>query len=319
MAYLHPLIVYAFSGMFVGAALAALATKLPGLPPGARRAVWWAPLAVPFVLYVASWAWRWRVACWVPVLGGVGYAGAFLAWLCWAGTLLAYLLAPFFVVSLAAGVGKAAAGAWMAGRLWRRFGPEPGDSRVALMAAGLAERMGMKPPVVMVTPHPLAHAFTVGIWRPVVVLSRQLADQLDDEELAAVLAHELAHVKSCDHLKKWLGVMLRDALLLTGLSLPVFRRLQAETEAAADAVAARVTGKPLALASALIKGWKLGTAGAWWQLALDNFTPLLAAGEVQRRVERLLEPPSRSLSARGSRWVPAVVWVLTALILVPLC
>ncbi|MEW6398271.1 MAG: M56 family metallopeptidase [Bacillota bacterium] len=319
MSYLHPFIVYAFFGILVGTALAALVTRLPGLSSGVRRGVWWAPLAVPFVLYAASWTWRWRVECWVPVLGGHRSAGVFLGWLCWAGTVLAQLLAPLFAAFLVAGLGKAIAGAVLVGRLWHRFGPEPDESRVALALRGVAEGMGMRPPAVMVVPRPVSQAFTAGILRPVVVLSRPLADRLDDEELEAVLAHELAHVRAGDHWKKWLAATLRDILLFTGFSPLVSRRLQAETEVMADAVSARVTGRPLALAAALLKSYRLGAAGGWWQLALDNFTPLTGAGEVQRRAERLLGGLSPVEEGSRARWVVLAVWLLTGAILVPLC
>ncbi|MEW5935319.1 MAG: M56 family metallopeptidase, partial [Bacillota bacterium] len=261
-----------------------------------------------------------RVPCWVPLLAGQGFAGVSLAWLCRAGTMVGYTLAPFFAASLAVGVGKAIAGAVLVGRLRRHFRPEPDESPVTLALRAVAERMGIRPPAVMVVPRPVSQAFTAGIVRPVVILSRPLVEQLDPEELEAVLAHELAHVRTGDHWKKWLATMVRDVLLFTGLSPSAFRRLQAETEAMADAASARVTGRPLALAAALLKGYRLGTAGGWWQLALDNFSPLGGAGEVQRRVEALLQEPGRSGRRAGrGRWLVLAVWLLTGAILVPLC
>lgn len=320
MSHLHPFIVYAVFGMLVGTSLAGLVTRLPGLPPDVRRSVWGAPLAVPFVLYAASWAWRWHVTCWVPLLAGRGWAGVLLAWLCRAGTVLAYLLAPLFVVSLVVGVGKAIAGTVLVGRLRHHFGPEPDQSPVTLTLRAVAERMGIRPPAVVVVPRPVSQAFTAGITRPVVVLSRPLVGQLDPEELEAVLAHELAHVRAGDHWKKWLAATARDILLFTGLSPSAFRHLQAETEAMADATSARITGKPLALAAALLKGYRLGAGGGWWQLALDNFSPLGGAGELRRRVESLLRgyPASDGKASKG-RWLLLAVWLLTGVILVPLC
>ncbi|MBC7340266.1 MAG: M48 family metalloprotease [Firmicutes bacterium] len=320
MSHLHPFIVYAFFGMLAGSALAGLVTRLPGLSPEVRRGVWWVPLAVPFVLYAASWAWRWRLACWVPLLAGRGFAGVFLAWLCRAGTVLGHVLAPFFAVSLVVGVGKAIAGAVLVGRLRRHFRPEPDESRVTLTLRAVAERMGVRPPAVMVVPRPVSQAFTAGLMHPVVILSRPLVEKLDPEELEAVLAHELAHVGAGDHWKKWLAATARDILLFTGLSPSAFRRLQAETEAMADTASARVTGRPLALAAALLKGYRLGTAGGWWQLALDNFSSLSGAGELQRRVEALLQGSAQSGPRAGKgRWLVPAVWLLTGAILVPLC
>jgi len=52
------------------------------------------------------------------------------------------------------------------------------------------------------------NAFTCGFIEPKSYLTTGLKSQLNEEELAIVLAHEQAHVKSFDPLKKWLFMML---------------------------------------------------------------------------------------------------------------
>ena len=322
MTYLHPFVIYASFGTLVGTVLAAAVVKcLPKLPPAIKRGIWWVSLALPFAGYVLSWTWRWQTGCWGWMLSGQGYAGAFFTWLCRVGTALGYALAPFFAVALVAGVTKAVAAAGLARRFTHRFPPERADNRVARLVQELAPRMGLAPPAVILAPHPPGQAFAIGFRRPILVLSRQLVRELDDSELTAVLAHELSHVEVGDHWKKWLGVMLRDILFFTGLSFLVFRNLQAETEAMADARAVQVTGTPLALAAALIKGWRVGRLGTRWQMALDNFAPLVGLGEVQYRVQRLIEEVP-ALSHTGmvwGRWLPAAVAAVTAVVLFLFC
>ena len=110
--------------------------------------------------------------------------------------------------------------------------------------------------------------------RPTVLVSRGLLDVLDDDELDAVLAHELAHVSNGDLRMMSLAVVplltaeelderifnatypmntplttISGALLWVAyVGVGVFSR---ERELAADDAAARITGTPGALASAL--------------------------------------------------------------------
>ncbi|GAB7002701.1 M48 family metalloprotease [Nocardioides sp. AN3] len=51
-------------------------------------------------------------------------------------------------------------------------------------------------PEVYITNDPVTNAVTIGMGKPIIVVSSGLVDLLDDEELAFVLAHELGHVLS---------------------------------------------------------------------------------------------------------------------------
>lgn len=172
--------------------------------------------------------------------------------------------------------------------------------------------------------------FTVGLWRPVTVLSRMLLDQLDDGELEATLAHELAHVAVGDHWRKWLAVLSRDVLAFTGLSFVAFRQLRSHMEVAADALAARLSGRPLALASSLIKSWRLGSSRSHQAWVLEGFAVGLTQGDLTLRVERLVAGDEGAASGAASspggtqrgRWAhPSIVaiWLLIGLASLVLC
>ncbi|MBA3258969.1 MAG: M56 family metallopeptidase [Gemmatimonadales bacterium] len=170
-------------------------------------------------------------------------------------TALHLLLAPVhrgFQVLLLAGLGYAL---WDRFRAWRRtrlsLGPlacrraEPGDPFWEAAVAG-----GLDPSRLRVVEGLPVPAFTAGLLRPQVYIGRDLAEELTGSELAAVLAHEGAHVAR------------RDPLRLSGLRLlactlfwiPALRRLADdvadEIEIAADDRAA--PGRPLALATAIL-------------------------------------------------------------------
>jgi len=91
------------------------------------------------------------------------------------------------------------------------------------------------------------------LGREVLVVKRPLVEMLDDEELEAVLAHEFAHIEELDtRFRPYFEILARfypfDPLLRA--MCRYVRRLQ---EYGSDDRAVEVTGKPDALARALVK------------------------------------------------------------------
>lgn len=61
-----------------------------------------------------------------------------------------------------------------------------------------ADILDMHEPDLFLTTNPNVNAFTFGVERPFIVMHSALVDLLDEDELMAVLGHELGHVK-CGH------------------------------------------------------------------------------------------------------------------------
>ena len=147
---------------------------------------------------------------------------------------------------------------------WRKGRLEPEHLRNARLDASLARveaayerarlrrRRGRAPIIrLMQTSAPVAGL--QGLVEPKVVVSKGLYDQLDDEELDAAVAHELAHLLRGGNLRT-LGLWAVRALQAASPgALVLFRTLLEAEEAACDALAAYVTRRPAALASALLK------------------------------------------------------------------
>jgi Zn-dependent protease with chaperone function len=87
----------------------------------------------------------------------------------------------------------------------------------------------------------------------IVAISNATAQSLDDEELRAVLAHELGHIVHRDSLRKTLATAYRTAFMFDPLARFVEAAIYRHGELNADEYSAKITGKPAALASALTK------------------------------------------------------------------
>jgi heat shock protein HtpX len=148
------------------------------------------------------------------------------------------------------------------------------------MVDRLRRRADLPMPAVAVAPHQQPNAFATGRdpEHAVVCVTQGLLELVDEDELEGVLAHELAHVKNRDMLLQTVSATLAGAvtnLARFGMMAPpregsrpfgplsmVFAPLAAmmlqfaisrTREFKADAVGAEMSGKPLALASALQK------------------------------------------------------------------
>lgn len=255
--------------------------------------LWLVPLLLPFVIYSISLVFPINRSCvLVGGNGGSGWLQSLQSWLCQVGAAVAVILTPLFFLALAVGIAKAALALLLNYRLIRRFGYLQEDYRGILsLVAELARAAGISPPAVVLIDLPLGQAFVSGFWQPVLILSRPLLDSLDEEELAAVLAHEIAHCRRSDNRLTWVLVLLRDLLLFTGLSPLVFAYWEQLKERLADREAAELGVDPLALAQALLKVRRQLQPLGGWRLALDNFLPLShlsGKGKLQQRIEALL-------------------------------
>jgi len=125
-------------------------------------------------------------------------------------------------------------------------------------------------------------------------MSSKLAGALSSDETDAVLAHELSHIKNGDSAAKGLAKLARVAFPFD----PVLRLVEAavhrERELWADKVSVEFTGKPRALASAIVKAHSESNGGATSNLA-GLFVGSSGRGllslypDLERRVDILLE------------------------------
>ena len=157
----------------------------------------------------------------------------------------------------------------------RRVDP---DSRLAVAAAEAAVPTAL---IYVLDKSPMP-AFTTGWWRPLIYVDGSLEQHLCNAELAAVLAHEHAHVLRRDPAR----LTLLRALGCLFFWLPALRRLSDDVaddaEVIADDFAAR--GNPVVLASAIL-------AMAQWRNCDSPSTAVVGFQRnamLDRRIHRLL-------------------------------
>jgi len=152
------------------------------------------------------------------------------------------------------------------------------------MVDRLRQRAGLPMPVVAIAPHDQPNAFATGRnpEHSVVCVTEGLMRLVSREELEGVIAHELAHIKNRDMLLQTIGATMAGAVSniaqfgflfggrsddedsnpLVGLVMMIVAPIAAmliqfaisrQREFKADAVGAEISGRPLALASALQK------------------------------------------------------------------
>jgi len=146
----------------------------------------------------------------------------------------------------------------------------------------LRQRAGLPMPTVGIAPQQQPNAFATGrnADHAVVCVTQGLLDMVDQDELEGVLAHELGHIKNRDMLLQTISATMSGAITslarfglysphqgqgrgspigpLLALLAPVVAMIlqfaiSRTREFKADAVGAEISGKPLALASALNK------------------------------------------------------------------
>ncbi len=159
------------------------------------------------------------------------------------------------------------------------------EPRLYGMVQSLADRAGLPMPEVGVSEVNMPNAFATGRnpRNAAVVATRPLLNMLTDEELEGVLAHELSHVKNRDILVMSVASTMSSLItyvarmavwsamfsderngaglaiaLLADITMPIAAMLvqlgvSRNREYLADESGARLTGKPMALASALVR------------------------------------------------------------------
>lgn len=151
----------------------------------------------------------------------------------------------------------------------------------------------------------------LGFFRPRMVVARNVLAVCSEQELRAIIAHELGHLQRRDNLVRAVIALSPDVLAW----LPLSKRLalawhDAAEEAADDHAGMLGDDGRLSLAQALIRVARLAPPGS---TAIVVPTSALYRGEnLDQRVRRLLGPPAAAAVPLSAGWRAAVTTALIA-------
>ncbi|MFC4160673.1 cytochrome c oxidase assembly factor Coa1 family protein [Chitinimonas lacunae] len=161
--------------------------------------------------------------------------------------------------------------------------PAPWQRRVD----GLAQAMGIRRAVRVLLSPDAGMPCTANAWRPLVWLPARMLTGLSQDQLEAVIAHELAHIRRLDWLWNGLQCAIEAILFYHPAVWWLSRQIRKDREHACDDLAVAACADPIALAEALLSLER----GRRPMLA-----PAATGGSLRQRIERLLQaesPPVR--------------------------
>jgi uncharacterized protein (TIGR03435 family) len=125
---------------------------------------------------------------------------------------------------------------------WRRI-------RSALRSA---KPMPLLAPIRVMSAPTLLEPGVFGIFRPVLLLPAGIADRLTSEQLQAILAHELCHVRRRDNLAAWVHMVVEALFWFHPLVWWIGARLIEERERACDEEVLTLGNSPFAYAEGIL-------------------------------------------------------------------
>lgn len=155
-------------------------------------------------------------------------------------------------------------------------------------AQRLRSALGITRPIALRLLPGEASPFTARAWRPVIWLPISLFTRLAPEQIDALIAHELAHIRRLDWLWNGLQCTVEALLFFHPVVWWLSRRVRIEREQACDQLAASVCGDALVVAEALAALGEAmngpGTRGS----AVPVLVQAAQGGSLQQRVAHLL-------------------------------
>jgi beta-lactamase regulating signal transducer with metallopeptidase domain len=194
-------------------------------------------------------------------------------------------------------------GGWLLTRTLARRAIDAVSPSVEAAAARIAERLRLRRAVRIFESSAVAAPTLVGWVKPVVLLPASALSGLSPDQLQAILAHELAHVRRHDYLINVLQSVVETLLFYHPATWWVSAQVREEREHCCDDVAVEVCGDRLVYVSALAELTSLTTHRGFALAATD--------GSLVGRVRRLL-------GAQRATHEPPPVWALLAVVVLAL-
>ncbi len=219
-------------------------------------------------------------------------------------------MAPYLLIAYSIGVGLMLTrfGLSIAGssRL-RRTLPPTADSNLTKIIAEQSSWLGLKRVPIVALCQRVSVPVVVGIMKPMILLPPAIVCGLDPNQFAAILSHELAHIRRYDLVVNLLQRVVEALLFFHPVTWWISRRMSVEREICCDDIAATACMGRLSYASALLQMAELCIASK--QRRLPTLATLSADGgnksDFGYRIRRLID--AEGTSRIGVTWRGFVV------------
>jgi beta-lactamase regulating signal transducer with metallopeptidase domain len=225
----------------------------------------------------------------------IGLRTQLVLWLPWLDCLW---LAGVLVIS------TRSAGGWIVAQRLKRTSTTPADPVWEQRAKRLAQALKVSRPVRMAASALARLPMVVGWLRPVILVPASAFTGMDAQQLEALLAHELAHIRRHDYLVNLIQTAAETLLFYHPAVWWVGRRIRIERENCCDDLAVATCGDVLTYARALTRLEELRAPGPQYALAAGG-------GLLITRIRRLM---AGALPAEhtAKTWIVAALAILTA-------
>ena len=215
---------------------------------------------------------------------------------------------PWLVATWAVGVlvlSVRLLGGWLRARRLSHDGVMPAPAACVAAAARFASRLGLRQAVRVLESRLLEAPVAIGWLRPVILLPTSALTGLPPEQLDAIIAHELAHIRRQDYLVNLAQSVVETVLFYHPAVWWVSGRIREEREHCCDDLAVAACGDRERYARALVS--LEGLRGA-------AVLPVVRAngGSLIMRIKRLLTPELSRVEPTP-RWTASVIACATVL------
>jgi HEAT repeat protein/beta-lactamase regulating signal transducer with metallopeptidase domain len=221
-------------------------------------------------------------------------------------TLLPWVVSTWLFGVLALSI-RLAGGFVQTRRLRRRKTRPVADWRQESLVR-LARRLRVSRPVVILESALVQAPMAIGWLRPVILFPASALTGLTPDQLEAILAHELAHIRRHDYLVNLIQTVIETLLFYHPAVWWVSRQIRIERENCCDDMAVAVCGDALVYARALTRVERLRKARLELAVTANG-------GLLMNRISRLVGAPLAH-SNRAAGLVTSVIAILTLLAII---
>lgn len=170
------------------------------------------------------------------------------------------------------------------------------DGSVGRLVKRISREIGMKVSPMVASCHRISVPSVIGVLQPTILLPPSLITNLSPHELAAILSHEIAHIRRFDLWVNLAQRLIESLLFFHPAVWWLSRQVSLERENCCDDMVVRTGHRPTDYVGALLRMAELCTESK--KLRLDRNIGILSAdghhpSELARRVERLLQMHSK--------------------------